>query len=103
MTGRKLHYSGTYQRRAQLLRQRANANPDTRCWRCGRTLADHPPHKNGKPARWTAGHVIAGDPASDLLPEASTCNYRAGGAITPRHSDDGPRLSGVCGSGYDWP
>lgn len=72
------HYTGTYGRRSRAVRRDANANPDTRCWRCGRTLADHPPHANGTPARWTAGHIHDGQTDGPLAPEASTCNYAAG-------------------------
>ena len=72
------HYRGSYHVRARNIRAAANANPNTRCWRCGRTLAQHPPHHNGNPAKWTAGHLRDGDPTSPLAPEASTCNYSAG-------------------------
>ena len=87
------HHSGDYQVRAQAVRDAANSDPNTKCWRCGKTLAAHEPHKGGKPARWTAGHIIDSDPTSPLAPEASTCNYTAG-ALTGN-----ARRS----SGYDWP
>lgn len=74
------HHTGTYQRRARLLRQAAYANPLTTCWRCGLTLDKHPPHKDGTPARWTAGHTRDSDPTAPLMPEASTCNYASGAA-----------------------
>ena len=72
------HYRGSYHVQSRLVRERAYADPTTRCWRCGHTLAEHAPHKTGKPPRWTAGHVRDGDPTSPLLPEASTCNKSAG-------------------------
>lgn len=75
------HHRGTYPARARALRARANADPLTRCWRCGRTLAEHPPHRNGKPARWTAGHLVDGQEDGPLAPEASTCNYSSGGRL----------------------
>lgn len=80
MTGRPTnpHHHGSYQRRALAVRRAAYANPLTRCWRCGLTLAEHQPHRNGKRARWTAGHVIDGQVGGPLAPEASTCNYTAG-------------------------
>jgi hypothetical protein len=80
VTGRpgRSHHQGDYSRRARLVRQAANANPLTKCWRCGRTLSQHPPHHTGKPPTWQAGHVIDHDPASPLAPEASTCNTSAG-------------------------
>lgn len=73
-----LHYQGRYHVQARHVRQAANNNPNTRCWRCGLTLQQHAPHKSGQPAKWTAGHLIDSDPTSPLLPEASTCNYKAG-------------------------
>ena len=75
------HHAGGYHVQARQVRDAANANPDTRCWRCGLTLAEHRPHRNGKPATWTAGHVIDGQVGGVLLPEASTCNAKAGRAM----------------------
>ena len=72
------HYRGTFHVDSRRVRDAAYADPLTLCWRCGRTLDQHPPHKTGKPATWTAGHVIDSDPTSPLLPEASTCNKSAG-------------------------
>lgn len=86
------HHAGSHPRRARKLCEAAKANPNTVCWRCGRTLAAHPPHRNGKPAYWTAGHLIDGLKDGPLAPEASTCNYRAGAILrnqkhaTPRPS-----------------
>jgi hypothetical protein len=82
------HYSGSYHVRSRAVRQAANANPLTRCWRCGLTLAEHKPHKSGKPARWQAGHLVDSDPTSPLLPEASTCNTRAGAKLRHRTRTD---------------
>lgn len=59
----------------------AIVDPSTVCWRCGRALDDHPPHPDGSPARWQAGHLVDGDPMSPLAAEASTCNLRAGGRL----------------------
>jgi hypothetical protein len=72
------HHRGAYVARARAVRAAANANPNTRCWRCGHTLDHHPNTKTGRPPRWTAGHVRDGDPTSPLLPEADVCNYAAG-------------------------
>lgn len=71
-------YRGSYHVDSRRVREAAYADPTTRCWRCGATLAMHAPHRNGKPARWTAGHLRDSDPMSPLLPEASTCNKSAG-------------------------
>ena len=73
-----VHYRGNYQADARRVRAAAYADPSTRCWRCGHTLDRCKPHRNGKPARWTAGHVIDSDPTSPLLPECSPCNKSAG-------------------------
>ena len=81
---RNAHHRGTYFAQAAAVRARANVDPTTRCWRCGRTLAQHPPHRNGKPARWTAGHVHDGQIGGPLEPEASTCNYSAGATMGNR-------------------
>lgn len=77
------HHRGRFTARARAVRAEANADPLTRCWRCGRTLAQHPPHLTGRPAHWTAGHPDGWEGVEDapLLPEASTCNYAAGGRL----------------------
>ncbi len=64
------HYRGTYYRRAKALRDAANADPTTRCWRCGRLAIPGDP--------WQAGHVIDADSSSQLLPEHQSCNVKAG-------------------------
>jgi hypothetical protein len=74
----KPHHSGSYARRAAAVRAFANANPDTKCWRCGKTLEQHLPHRNGRRPTWQAGHVIDGQVNGLLMPEASTCNKSAG-------------------------
>jgi hypothetical protein len=79
------HHRGDFHVRSRKVRDQANANPDTVCWRCGLRLDQHPAHKSGKPARWTAGHLKDGDSTSPLLPEASTCNFQAGARLA--HSD----------------
>ena len=76
------HRSGAYQAMSRQVVSAARANPLTRCWRCGLLLVEHQPHKNGRQPFWTAGHVVDSDPASPLLPEASTCNFKAGGKLT---------------------
>jgi hypothetical protein len=81
------HYRGSYHVRSRALVAAAKANPATKCWRCGLTILEHEPHKSGRAAYWTAGHVRDGDPTSPLLPEASTCNYIAGARL---------------GAGTDW-
>lgn len=65
----KLRRTGTDHRRAARIREQAYADPATRCWRCGRTRAEH-----GR--AWHAGHVRSGDPRSPVLPECAECNLR---------------------------
>lgn len=78
------HYRGRYHVQARQVREAAKANPFTPCWRCGLTLAQHPRHKTGRPPFWTAGHIITGDPRSDLAPEVSVCNIGHGASIGGR-------------------
>jgi len=94
MASRKAHYqSAIYDRRAKAVRDAARADPSTRCWRCGRTLDQHPLSKTGKPQQWVAGHVIDSDPASPLRAEASSCNAAAGARTGNMRRS----------SGYSWP
>jgi hypothetical protein len=71
----RTHYRGNYKVRATAVRNAANADPLTRCWRCGKTLDQHKPGD-----LWQAGHIRDGDYTSPLLPEARSCNARAGAA-----------------------
>jgi hypothetical protein len=75
------HHRGTHQRRAEKVVAAANADPFTRCHRCGLWLAEHKRHRNGKPAFWTAGHVIDGLVDGPLAAEASTCNFSHGARL----------------------
>lgn len=85
----------------------AKANPHAVCARCGKTIAEHPPHHTGKRAHWTRGHTINGSttwtvwwdvtrrppPGDWLAAEISTCNYSAGAeSQQARHR-----------TGYAWP
>jgi len=73
-------HSGTHQTRAAAVVARADADPTTRCWQCGLTLEHCRPHHDGKPARWTAGHVIDGQIGGELKAECSPCNFTRGAA-----------------------
>jgi len=75
------HYAGTYRSRAERLVVAATADVTTTCGRCGLRLDQHAPHRNGRPAFWTAGHVIDSQVDGPLRPEASTCNMAAGGRL----------------------
>jgi len=68
------HYRGDYHRRARAVRDAANADSSTRCWRCGDTA------RHGDP--WQAGHLRDGDLTSPLAAEHRSCNGRAGAALT---------------------
>lgn len=91
MAGQPHHTGRRYLTAARQLRRAGNTDIDAVCWRCGLTLPEHPPHVDGKPQRWTAGHTIKGSttwrlwlnvtvqpPAGDWLAlEASRCNGAA--------------------------
>lgn len=68
------HHKGSYQTQAKRVRDAANANPDTRCWQCGKTKAEH-----GR--EWTAGHVNDGQVGGPLMPECERCNYSRGAKV----------------------
>lgn len=70
MKRKPAHHRGTHQVRARKVVAAANANPDTRCWRCGQ------PARPGDP--WQAGHVIDGQVDGELRPEHRSCNASAG-------------------------
>lgn len=76
------HHKGTYHRRSRALVAAANADPTTRCWRCGRTLTEHPPTKSGNPPKWSAGHLIDGQAEGPLAPEVLSCNSSAGARLS---------------------
>lgn len=97
------HHAGDYHVRSRRLVLIAKARDaaaslgecePTRCWRCGLTLAEHAPHRDGKRPKWTAGHTRDSDPTAPLAPEASTCNYSEGARHGNRlHSRFVPRRS----------
>lgn len=62
------HRDPAYIRDAQTVRDQANRNPHTLCWRCGQ------PAQPGNP--WEAGHT---GHHNDLAPEHRKCNREAGG------------------------
>lgn len=62
------------------------ADPSTRCWRCGRTLSEHPNHDTGAPPRWTTGHINPGEVNGPVAPEVSTCNLAASNKTAEPHS-----------------
>jgi hypothetical protein len=87
------HHRGTHQVRARRVTDQAKADPNAQCWRCGLTLSAHPSHRDGRPPFWTAGHIIDGLKDGPLAPEASVCNFAAGGkqsranASTNKHGE----------------
>lgn len=78
------HRTRQYIQASAAIRAAAYSQPDTRCWRCGRTLADHPRTKTGKPPTWEAGHLHDGQTSSPLLPEVKSCNASAGASMGNR-------------------
>ena len=72
------HYQGDYQTRARALRDAAYADPTTRCWRCGLTLAEFEARHPGRHARWHADHVVPGSRTSPLRPAHASCNTEDG-------------------------
>lgn len=78
------HYGGDYKVRARRVREAANADPTTRCWRpdCRLTMAELQVKYPKRRIRWTAGHTIDGDPFCLLLAECSPCNFKHGQAAS---------------------
>ena len=72
MTGRngRAHHQGTYAKRAAAIRNAANTNPDTVCWRCGRGAIEGDP--------WQAGHTTPGEVNGELKAEHRSCNASHG-------------------------
>lgn len=78
------HYTGSYLVRARAVRDAANADPTTRCWRCGKTLAEARRMWPDRNVIWHAGHTVDGNSAFPLAPEHSVCNTAAGAAVASR-------------------
>jgi hypothetical protein len=72
--GKRPHYRGSYQTRAAKVRSMAYADPTTRCWRCGRTRAEH-----GR--AWHAGHLVDGQVDGPLAAECEQCNTSEGARL----------------------
>lgn len=70
------HHRGSYQVQAKRVRDRANADPTTLCWRCGQ------PARRGDP--WQAGHVVDGSVGGALRAEHASCNASAGATLGNR-------------------
>jgi hypothetical protein len=75
------HHRGTFHVRSRALVAAAYQNPHQTCWRCGHRLQDCRPHRNGKPAKWTAGHLIDGQVDGPLAPECSPCAASSGARL----------------------
>jgi hypothetical protein len=80
-TNNKQLYRGSYPRRSKAVREAAKANPNTRCWRCGKTYAEALRMWGPVKAAWQAGHVVDSHPGSPLAPEHAKCNEAAGGRL----------------------
>ena len=69
-----------HDQRSRVIRGRAYADPATRCWRCGSTLAEV---AAGNPGRTVVGHAgHTGGPLDPVLAECSLCNWRDSAAKT---------------------
>jgi len=89
------HYKGSYSTRSAKVREDAYADPQTRCWRCGRTLDQEQALHPLKKVTWHAGHLIDGDYLSPLLAEHSTCNTSAGAKVGNAKRMKRPRSVGL--------
>ena len=76
----RAHYGGTYPARSKVVREMAYADPSTRCWRSGLTLAEGRALWGDK-VEWHAGHIIDGDPRSPLAAECEQCNTSRGATM----------------------
>lgn len=72
------HYEGDYKVRARALRNAAYADPSTRCFRCGLTLAEYKAQHPRRKADWHADHVVPGSRLSALVPSHASCNTQEG-------------------------
>ena len=89
------HYKGSYSTRSAKVRDDAYADINTRCWRCGRTLAEEQARLPLRKITWHAGHVIDGDYLSPLLAEHSSCNTSAGAKAGNAKRTKRPRSAGL--------
>lgn len=92
MANKPWHRDRRFVRQGQLIREAAYRDPTTMCWRCGLTLTEARTQR-GDHIRWDCGHVIDGDPNSELRAEHSDCNRSAGAR----------RGNAKRSTGYDWP
>lgn len=76
------HHRGSHDRRAQAVRDTANADPTTTCRRCGLTLAEKRLEKPND--TWDAGHLNDGQVNGPLVPEHASCNRSAGARLGNR-------------------
>ena len=63
-----------HDKRSRVIRARAYADPATRCWRCGLTLAEVRAANPDRKVVWHAGHT--GGPFEPVMAECSLCNWR---------------------------
>jgi len=72
------HYRGSFGARSRAVRAAANADPSTRCRRCGLTMAEFVARFPDRKAAWQAGHTVDGHQLSALSPEHAWCNASDG-------------------------
>lgn len=75
------HHRGAHQRLAATARRSYNADPTTRCARCGLTRTEGIREYGTRGGTWQAGHRVDGQIArslADYQPEHAHCNQSAG-------------------------
>lgn len=93
------HHRGAHQVTARRITQAAYANPETRCWRCSRTLAEV---RLVKPkAIWTAGHDDH-NPNVYRGAECSPCNFGAGATLRNQRAKAKRTGTAVTGVSRPW-
>jgi hypothetical protein len=58
--GGAIHRNRRYVKDSAIIRQYANVTPSAVCWLHGTHVTQCPPHKDGTPSTWVAGHTIDG-------------------------------------------
>ena len=75
----RAHYTGSYQVRAQRVRDAAYADPSTRCFSCNLTLAEK--RRTVPDDTWDAGHTVDGNSAFPLAAQHASCNRSSGASL----------------------
>lgn len=100
MADREAHHKGTFHVRSKRIRDAAYADPETRCWRCGFTLAERQAQFPLRDVVWTAGHLNDSEVEGELAAEDSVCNFGQGaklahGAVSGGNEPDPISVEGM--------